>query len=848
LIHHLGFVVLIKKTDFISTQRGNEGFMGQTPTTLAMDDSGAKAMYELSPVTDRVAKIREKYRTTRPSICISRYKIVTEFYMENPQLQGILKRAKNFKNICEKLPVLINEDEVIVGWQASKYRACALYPEMSFGWFLDELKAGTIPERDVDPYDIDDKDAEYIFETGDFWRKECLSAKVDEYIPLGYFDAAGSGVTYFSSKNTCTSPVGHFVANFDKAIHKGFGAIKAEAEAKMAELEGVMFGDSVEKYNFYRAVSLVCDGMITLSKRYGEECTRLASLETDPIRKKELEEMADCLNWIMEKPCRTFHDAIQCMYLYQIGLCLDGQQHGISFGRVDQYLGSFCEADIAANRITHEKAQELLDLFYLKVAEMNKIWPYFATLSGPGYTSGQLMTIGGVTRDGEDATNAVSFMMLQSAGRLVLHDPPQSLRIHKGTPQDLWEAAIETTQIAGGVPTFENDDVIIPALMDRGLPIESARNYCLIGCVEPQSCGDEWACPGGNGTESFFNMLGAFLLAINNGQNPMPGPDGKLGGQVGLPTGYLYEMETFEKVLDATKKQMEYFVNWHISLVNTWEFIASQHMQLPLLSTTIDGCMESGKDVMNGGAKYNSTGNAGIAIGNIADSLAVVKFMVYDKKLISARDLYDAIMKNWEGKEDLRQFILNEAPHYGNDNEYTDVFAKWASDVYGDAVSAATGPRCRYAPGLYPVTAHVLFGMITAASPDGRKAGEPLSDGISPVQQMDKNGPTATLKSVSSINQRKFSNGTLLNMKFHPTALSNESGKSKLISLIQAYFSLGGMEMQFNIVSGKTLRRAQEKPEEYRDLVVRIAGFSAYFVELYKASQDDIIKRTELNL
>jgi pyruvate formate-lyase/glycerol dehydratase family glycyl radical enzyme len=848
LIHHLGFVVLIKKTDFISTQRGNEGFMGQTPTTLAMDDSGAKAMYELSPVTDRVAKIREKYRTTRPSICISRYKIVTEFYMENPQLQGILKRAKNFKNICEKLSVLINEDEVIVGWQASKYRACALYPEMSFGWFLDELKAGTIPERDVDPYDIDDKDAEYIFETGDFWRKECLSAKVDEYIPLGYFDAAGSGVTYFSSKNTCTSPVGHFVANFDKAIHKGFGAIKAEAEAKMAELEGVMFGDSVEKYNFYRAVTLVCDGMITLSKRYGEECTRLASLETDPIRKKELEEMADCLNWIMEKPCRTFHDAIQCMYLYQIGLCLDGQQHGISFGRVDQYLGSFCEADIAADRITHEKAQELLDLFYLKVAEMNKIWPYFATLSGPGYTSGQLMTIGGVTRDGEDATNAVSFMMLQSAGRLVLHDPPQSLRIHKGTPQELWEAAIETTQIAGGVPTFENDDVIIPALMDRGLPIESARNYCLIGCVEPQSCGDEWACPGGNGTESFFNMLGAFLLAINNGQNPMPGPDGKLGGQVGLPTGYLYEMETFEKVLDATKKQMEYFVNWHISLVNTWEFIASQHMQLPLLSTTIDGCMESGKDVMNGGAKYNSTGNAGIAIGNIADSLAVVKFMVYDKKLISARDLYDAIMKNWEGKEDLRQFILNEAPHYGNDNEYTDVFAKWASDVYGDAVSAATGPRCRYAPGLYPVTAHVLFGMITAASPDGRKAGEPLSDGISPVQQMDKNGPTATLKSVSSINQRKFSNGTLLNMKFHPTALSNESGKSKLISLIQAYFSLGGMEMQFNIVSGKTLRRAQEKPEEYRDLVVRIAGFSAYFVELYKASQDDIIKRTELNL
>jgi formate C-acetyltransferase len=258
--------------------------------------------------------------------------------------------------------------------------------------------------------------------------------------------------------------------------------------------------------------------------------------------------------------------------------------------------------------------------------------------------------------------------------------------------------------------------------------------------------------------------------------------------------------------------------------------------------------VESGKDVMRGGAKYNSTGNAGIAIGNITDSLAVVKYMVFDKKLITARELYDALMTNWEGKEDLRQFILNEAPHYGNDDEYTDQFAKWVSDVYGDAVNSATGPRGRYAAGLYPVTAHVLFGMSTAASPDGRKAGEPLADGISPVQQLDKNGPTATLKSVSSIDQKKFSNGTLLNMKFHPTALSNETGKAKLMALIKTYFAMGGMEMQFNIVSGKVLREAQQKPADHRDLVVRIAGFSAYFVELFKASQDDIIRRTELNL
>ncbi len=805
-------------------------------------------MYTLSPVTDRVSKIREKYRSTRPRICIARYKIVTEFYMENPQLQGILKRAKNFKNLCEKLPLLINEDEVIVGWQGTTYRSCALYPEISFSWFMDELKEGSIPKRDTDPYDIDDKDAEYVLSTGDFWRKECLSAKIDEYIPEGYKKAVGNGVTTFGLKGVCQSPVGHFVGNFDKVINKGFGAIRDEAQAKMDELEGVMFGDSVYKYNFYRAVKLVSEGIITLSKRYGKECERLAAEESDPARKKELERMADSLNWIMENPCRTFHDAVQCMYLYQMCLCLDAQQHGITFGRVDQYLGKFYDADIEAGRLTHDQAQEILDLFYLKVAEMNKIWPAMATLSAPGYTSGQLMTLGGLTKDGKDATNTVTYMMLQSAGRLVLHDPPQSLRIHKDTPDALWEAAIETTQIAGGVPTFESDEIIIPALMARGLPLESARNYCLIGCVEPQGCGDEWASPGGTGTESFFNLLNAFLLAINNGINPMPWPGGKPGAQVGLPTGYLYEMETFDDVLSAVKKQIEYFAKWHVSLVNTFEYVASEHMPLPVVSATIDGCMEKGKDVMKGGAKYNSTGNAGIAIGNITDCLAVVKYMIYDKKLISAMELYDAIMTNWEGREDLRQQILNEAPHYGNGNEYVDQFATWVSDTYANVINSSTGPRGRYSAGLYPVTAHVLFGMMTAASPDGRMKGEPLCDGISPVQQLDKNGPTATIRSVSVINQEKFGNGTLLNMRFHPTALRNKTGKEKLKALIKTYFGLGGMEMQFNIVSADVLRKAQEKPEDYRDLVVRIAGFSAYFVEMYKASQDDIIKRTEFSL
>ena len=321
-------------------------------------------MYVLSPVTDRVAAIREKYRTAKPSICTARYRIVTDYYRENPQLQGILKRAKNFLNICERLPVLVNPNEVIVGWQATRYRACALYPEISFGWFLDELAAGTIPKRDTDPYDISDEDTRYLLETGDYWRKESLSAKVDEYIPLGYFGAAGSGVTYFGTTGTCTSPTGHFVANFETALHRGFGAIRAEAEEKMGELEGRMYGNGAERYNFYRAVTIVSEGMIILSRRYAEECARQAALETDPARKAELLEMADSLGWIMANPCRSFHDAIQCMFLYQIGLCLT-RNNTASVSAVDQYR-AVLRGRPAAGRITPERAQELLDLFILR--------------------------------------------------------------------------------------------------------------------------------------------------------------------------------------------------------------------------------------------------------------------------------------------------------------------------------------------------------------------------------------------------------------------------------------------------------------------------------------------------
>jgi formate C-acetyltransferase len=716
---------------------------------------------------------------------------------------------------------------------------------------MDELRRGIIPTRGVDPYDIDPEDEKYLLETGDFWVKNAMTPIVDEYMPRYHRDKmTGNGVLYFGPKGNCQSPVGHFVANFWTATQRGFKSIQDEAEEKMAKLEeDGIFGDSIYQYNFYRAVSIVSEGIIHWSEHYGDECARQAAECTDPKRKAELERMADTFHHIMKNPCRDFRDAVQCVYLYQLGLCMDGQQHGISFGRVDQYLGSYLDKDLAEGKITIEEAQEIMDCFFLKVAECNKIWSEGATSSNPGYTSGQLMTLGGVDKDGNDASNHVTFMMLAAASRLLLHTPPQALRVHDGTPDDLWQAAIEATQCAGGVPSYEYDGVIIPALMKRGIPLEDARNYCLIGCVEPQICGSEWAQPGGTGTESYMNIVTALLQAINNGINPFSFPGAPAPQQTGPATGYLYEMESMDEVLAAVKTQFDFYTKWQCSCINAWEYMSSFHTPIPLLSATVTGCMENGKDVQCGGAKYNSTGNSCIGLGNVADSLNIIDYVCFKEKIATTKELYDAVMNNWEGYEELHQQIVGKCPHYGNGDDEADKYLDFAAATYANGINRCTGPRGNhFQAGCYPVTLNVVFGMFTAATPDGRKCGDPLSDGISPLQGQDKGGPVTTINSLLKFDQTAYGNGTLCNMKFHPTALRGEGGWKKLQAVMQTYFEGGGMELQLNIVDGETLRKAQENPEEYKDLVVRVAGFSAYFVEVFKESQDDLIRRTEMNI
>jgi len=799
-------------------------------------------VFKLSPVTERVKRLRERYRSTPLSLDAARTKIITECYKKNISEPAIIRNAHFIYDMCSQMPVNVWDDDLLVGNIGVNYRAANISVEYgSLGWLCNELRSGVFYERNTmaeEGMSITPEDAEYFLSVEEFWQKNDLPSRVDRALPPEVPELAVSGCLNFRVKGNGSSPVGHFNTDYGKAINVGFGGIKREAEEKLKEMFGHIYGNDAKKYTFYRAMVIICDAAIILSKRYAAVCREKAET-AEAERKAELLSMADSLDWIMENPCRTFYEAVQVTLLYQQMMVWSGLLHGLTLGRFDQYTLKQYEDDIAAGRMTPDQAQEIVDCFFLKIADMIPARGKEGALNLGGYSSGQHMSIGGQKKDGSDATTPISYIMLQASARLKLHEPPLSLRVYKGTPPELWEAAIETAKLVGGVPTLQNDEIIIPALMAKGMALEDARNYCIIGCMEPAASGNEWPACGGTGGSTMINLVKMLIVALNDGR--APGSD----VQSGLHTGYLKDMTSFDQVLEAYKKTVEYFIGWHISCTNIFEMVASEYMPYPVVSATMGGCMEKGADVMWGGAEYNSTGSAGVGCANIGDALSAIKYFVFDKKLVSAEEYYNAYMNNWEGYEVLRSKVFNLAPRYGNDDPYVDELASWAMDVFSDALNAGVGPRGTYRAGLYPVSAHVRMGLGTHASPDGRKTGDPLADGISPMQACDTNGPSAVLNSVARINHFNNANGTQLNMRFHPNAVLGESGTIKLKNLIETFFDKGGMHIQYNVVSSDTLREAQVSPDEHRDLVIRVAGYSAYFVELGKALQDDLIHRTE---
>ncbi len=807
-------------------------------------------MYTFSPVTERVEKIRDKYRSTFPTFSSERCRIITDFYKANPNMPGQLKRAQNLYNLIEKMTILVHDDELIVGNISAHFRGCTISPEYGgLRWLKEELESGVFENRSEveEKTNISPEDKQWVIDNAEYWDTYSMHARNRYNVPIGFEEIADTGVIPFGGPGFGGEgmgfgggPIGHFASNYGKVVSRGFKSIKEEALAHLDAMKGNIMGDNATKYNFYRSIVIVCDAASLLAKRYAKECLRQAEAMGDCKRKTELLTMADSLNHIMEYPARNYWEAVQATYLNHLMYCLDGQMHGLTLGRFDQYTGPFAEADLASGTFTREQLQEITDCFFLKIAETSLCRQIFAALNCGGYSSGQHISLGGVKKDGTDATNVVSFLMLESMARLSLHEPPLSCRIHENTPEELWEAAIECTKLVGGIPTLQNDKVIIKCLLDRGFTLEDARDYCLIGCVEPAGFGNDFPCCGGCGNETYLNQANILMMTINNGINPLTKADSHFN------TGYLYEFENFDQVKDAYVKQTEFYVRWHFSITNMHYMTVREMMPLPSVSATMDGCMESGLDVTWGGAKYNAMGSSGIGCANVGDGLYAIKHLCFDKKICTTRELYDALMADWEGYEPLRQYILNQMPRYGNDCAEVDELTGWAMDVFAKAFNKCSCYRVNTCQaGIYPVSTHIMFGMNTWATPDGRKTGEPLADGISPKQGLDKNGPAAVLNSMAKIPHRAFSNGTLLNMKFHPATVAGDEGNTKLRRLVETYFDMDGMHIQYNVMGADQLRKAQEDPEGNRNLVIRIAGFSAYFVELDKRLQDDLISRTD---
>lgn len=801
-------------------------------------------MFELKDVTPRVQKLRQRYRDAIPTLDAERAKILTDYYRISGNEVPIIRRAKALYEILSKMTVRVEDDELLVGNTSRTFHGCCIWPEYGgLGWLIKELDSGEYDKKKIKDgfMYLSDEDRKYLHSVEGYWRENSVNARITASLPEDVAALSTTGVSHDAFSNGFV-PSGHYNANYRKAVEKGFGAIRREALEKLEKMHGNTDGNDTEKYYFYRAIVISCDSAVLFARRYADECRKTAQNTPDGKRRAELLKMADSLGWIMENPARTYYEALQICLLYQYILLIEGNFLGLTLGRLDQHVGDYLKADLEAGRITMDEAQELMDCFFIKTADLFFCGPEDLMHTAGAYSNNLRITIAGRKPDGSDATNEVTYMCLQSAARLKLHDPTLSLGMHKDSPAGLLEAGIETSKIVYGIPCIENADLIIDMLHKRGLSIEDARNYCVIGCVELSGSGCEWANVSSPFSKTWVNINNVLLQAINNGINP------KNNRQGGLHTGYLYEMSSFEQVQDAFREQLKYFMDWHFTLNNIMEYIGNPMVPVPMASATIDGCMENGRDMMLGGAKYNSTGSAILGVGTIADSLAAIKYMVYDKKLCTARELYDAVMANWQGHELLRQRIINEVPHYGNGDPYVDELAGWVADLFSARTNSYISMRGGHRAGIYSAGCHVPQGYQTYATPNGRFDGQPLSDAASPSQGREKCGPTGVMRSILALHPSNFSNGLQFNMKFHPSSLRGQDGNEKMQQLIRTFFDMGGMQVQYNLVDSETLRKAQKNPDEYRDLVVRVAGFSAYFVELYEDLQNDLISRSDMDL
>ncbi|MDK2978752.1 MAG: trans-4-hydroxy-L-proline dehydratase [Bacteroidales bacterium] len=780
----------------------------------------------------RIKKLRNESLTAVNRISAERALLVTEFYKSDiaQNISVPVRRAMAFKYILENKKICINEGELIVGERGPAPKATPTYPEITLH-SLQDLEV--LDSRPKVWFKVDDETKKiYKNEIIPFWKGISQRDKIFKQLPDEWKTAYEAGV--FTEFQEQRAP-GHTVAG-KKIFQNGLLDLKKEIKESIQKFQSGKDTDANKKIEELKGMDIAADAMIIYAHRHADELQKLAKQEKDPQRKSELIEMERICRKVPEHAPETFHEMLQHYWFIHLGVITEvNPWDSFNPGRLDQHLYPLYQQGIEKGILTKEGAIELLQAFWVKFNNHPAPPKIGVTaLESNTYTDFSLINLGGVKEDGTDAVNELSYIILDVIEEMRILQPSSMVQISRKNPDDFVKRAIKITKTGFGQPSFFNTDAIIQELVNQGKNIVDARNGGASGCVET----------GAFGTESYiltgyFNLNKILEITLHNGTDP------RTGKKVGIETGTSDHFKNMDELMEAYKKQLNYFADIKLKGNNIIEKLYAEELPVPFLSLIIEDCILNATDYNAGGARYNTSYVQGVGLGSITDSLTSIAYHVYDKQKITMNNLLEALKNNFVGFEQLRHDLIYETPKYGNDDDYADQYAVQVFDIFHDAINGKPTFRGgKYRINMLPTTSHVYFGSVMIATPDGRKAFEPLSEGISPFQGADKKGPTAVLKSAAKINHLK-TGGTLLNQKFSPSFFKDDQSMTKLTYLIRSYFRMGGHHIQFNVVSAKTLRNAQRHPEKYTDLIVRVAGYSDYFNDLGESLQNEIIRRTE---
>ncbi len=780
---------------------------------------------------ERIQFMKQRVVHTTPEMDLENAVLLTKSFKETEGEPLCIRKAKAFRKQCQDKSVIIWDEELIVGCSGSKMRGGILCADTC--WSILDEELDTISERKYDPFCLRAEDRQlFLDEIKPYWQGRSTYEAWLKQIPSDCRALRDTGQVYINRK--AVRGWGETTAGYRQIIEEGIDSICDTICRERRELDLTEPG-AIEKDNYLQALLISAEGICSLAERYSQEAARLAAKEKDGRRKKELEQIAAICQRVPRKGARTFYEALQSLYIYQI--CIFIEQNAASYnpGRMDQYLYPFYERDLAKGILTEERAQELLDCLWIKFSEPCLFQDAVTAEFAAGYPMFQNVCVGGVTTTGQDAVNPLSYLILQATMDVQLYQPSLSVRYSLAkNPNKFLRKVVELIRLGTGFPAFHNDDIGIRIIMNKGIPLREAFDWNPCGCVETNLEGRLRHYT----ALADINLGGMIEFAMTNGVNR------KSGRLVSIQTGKPTEFATFEQFKNAVKDQLRYAVRAVVKGSHVIDDICMDRV-VPALSLSFRECVERGMDYAWGGAKYN-TGNGIILIGvaDLINSMAAVKQLVYDMKRVSMADLVQALDSDFNGSEIIQQ-LCREAPKYGNDDDMTDEIAGEMFTFIADEIESYRSKFGTMTPGILPVSGNTPFGLEVGALPSGRNAWKPLADGVSPNGGTDKNGPGAVLKSVSHLPHDRFVQGTLLNMKVEPELLNSENGIHQMMALLKSMCSLGIFHVQFNVIDRKTLLAAQQHPEDYRGLLIRVAGYTAYFTELGKDVQNEIIARTE---